>query len=124
MKPFDSLQQVFDVAYRGMAAQDWAKSTSITFGCEYRIPETENHGELRCAIGHCIPDELIYEASGRIGYLMFRKREFAELFKNIGGSTMNELQECHDKAEDEAEMRARFATFAFEHELTIPDDVH
>ena len=53
MKQYKNLQEVFDAAYIGLWKQGWKPAYSLG-SCRYLT----NNGK-RCAIGHCIPDELI-----------------------------------------------------------------
>ena len=50
MKPYESLQEIFDAAYLGMAKQEWQPAFS-SGSCEYLTKDGK-----KCAIGHAIPD--------------------------------------------------------------------
>ena len=53
MKPYKDLQEIFNLAYLGMAKQGWQPSYSDG-GCKYLTSDGK-----RCAIGHAIPDAFI-----------------------------------------------------------------
>lgn len=53
MKPYKNLQEVFDLAYLGMAKQDWLPAYN-SGSCQYLTSDGK-----RCAIGHAIPDDFI-----------------------------------------------------------------
>ena len=147
MKPYSNLQEIFNIAYLGLAKQNWRRAMSITDGgrpaCAYR----GNDG-LKCAIGHCVPDELVTEGTTtktvhRLlnGYLTGMESEWTEkpnaewneLFKNVSFSALQELQHCHDHAcaggdatvdvtdlNDKGHMKNRLHRFAERFYLTIP----
>lgn len=49
---YKTRQKIFDIAYLGLASQNWELSRTPQM-CMYRGPNG-----TKCAIGHCIPDEL------------------------------------------------------------------
>ncbi|MBB3997244.1 hypothetical protein [Aureimonas pseudogalii] len=128
---YETLQEVFDDAYCGLAAQGFVKSTQKLFAigsdeylhasCAYRGVDGR-----RCAIGHCIPDDLYTgkmegasvgtSASGFIEAF----EVFARLFGLISINDIRRLQDMHDGASSPGSMKDRLADFAQEHGLTIP----
>jgi hypothetical protein len=54
IKPYESLQEVFNAAYLGMAKQDWQPAWE-NGNCVYLSPSDGK----RCAIGHAIPQEIL-----------------------------------------------------------------
>lgn len=118
---YETLQQVFDDAYRGLAAQGFERSirrdaNGAYLGCAYRGSEGR-----RCALGHCIPDDrynaLVEEYVG-----IFLVPRMPGLFSSdISDRALSELQGRHDAAVTPGLMRTELAAFAASHDLTIPD---
>lgn len=112
-------QEAFNAAYLGLKSQGFEKSYNPEGGvCRYRT----NHG-LKCAVGHCIPDELYEESfesksAGHVKEILDRK---SPLFCDIEYNFLKQLQKCHDNANDSAEMQVRFKDFARRNDLTIPE---
>lgn len=110
---------MFDTAYLGLKSQGFEKSYNPEGGiCRYRT----SHG-LKCAIGHCIPDELYEErfeskSTKWIKELLDKK---SSLFCDIEYSFIHQLQKCHDLSEDSAEIQKRLENFARSKDLTIPE---
>ncbi len=113
-------QEFFNKAYLGLASQGFVRSTTggaFAPGCQYRL-ETQD-GVLKCAIGHCIPDELytpemeattlrmVLEAMGIRGdddYVFAR-----------------DLQSAHDTARSPKSMEYSLQRIARKHNLTVPE---
>lgn len=121
---YETLQQVFDDAYRGLYAQGFAISKDHTGDCAYR-----GAGGLRCAIGHCIPDDnydAIIEgiAPDVCEYGNDRERTAYELFGSIFGTidrpALLRLQEAHDYAQTPQQVLQSLQEFAASNGLTIP----
>lgn len=114
---YETLQQVFDDAYRGLAAQGFTRSTkddSIFSGCQYR-----GHDGMRCAIGMCIPDDRydpMFDDCPSLATVVNR----SGVFGDIRLEALAQLQVAHDKGDTPLEMRERLANFASAHGLTIP----
>lgn len=120
---YETLQQVFDDAYLGLAAQRFRRSLSIGFGgCAYR-----GESGRRCAIGHCIPDGKYH--AGLEGYTPTSASDdhpeghpiFRDLFPTVDCFDLRELQECHDSARSARSMQKKLCAFAAEKGLTIPN---
>lgn len=106
-------QQLFDIAYAGLAKQGFIRSYDLIRGCMYRSPDG-----LKCAIGQCIPDRLYTPSMDDNGTLQ-------GILESIG-YTGNydfacELQEAHDSADDPDSMRINLMDFAHEYGLTTPN---
>jgi hypothetical protein len=146
MKPYESLQEIFDKAYVGLAKQNWRRAITITAGgqvaCAYR-----GENGTKCAIGHVVPDEMVtadigtkslyriltgYTHDDPSGQQEKHFPEWNELFKNIPLSALCSLQACHDNArlptnyaditdlDNPKHMKRQLESFAKRYELTIP----
>jgi hypothetical protein len=146
LKPYESLQEIFNKAYLGLAKQNWRRAMVMSSNgrpaCAYRA-----EGGLKCAIGHVVPDELVTPDIGtktihRIlhGYITDNKSlcetpnvEWTKLFQKIPVHVLAELQSCHDDARiafehdqdvtdlyDEEHMKNKLDRFAFKYKLTVP----
>lgn len=121
---YHSLQQVFDDAYRGLAAQGFRQSLAKV----ERIPDCcyRSFDDRRCAIGHCIPDELYDPAiEGSVATTdeirnPIAHRVFTAVFGFVNRSTLGSLQAAHDFGVTPDEMCHRLAEFASRNGLTIP----
>lgn len=140
ISPYKNLQEAFTKAYIGLAEQGFKRSRAIfensTFNsagqlfCAYRAKDDDSGKEMKCAIGHLVPDELINDwVSGRsigtilrrLDYAPERNASWIELFGNCSINDLSELQMVHDLAETPEDMKARLVNFAARCELTIPD---
>ena len=123
MKPYESLQEIFDAAYLGMAKQEWQPAFS-SGSCEYLTKDGK-----KCAIGHAIPDARVKDMpfhgsvqalrfnpainkdderyNGQIDYStdtvyfydeskMAAYQELKDLFSNVDIKDLEKLQFCHD----------------------------
>jgi hypothetical protein len=117
MIPARTRQEIFDLAYRGLAAQGFRRSHDGT-GCLYRGP----HG-LRCAIGHCIPDDewehrnLERVNNEEIGGIVSFSAGIADEDLDFAQG----LQEAHDDGIHPSVMRHKLEAFAHQHGLTVPE---
>lgn len=89
-----TLQQVFDNALNGVRGQGYKPSMSVD-GCAYR-----GFGGRKCAIGHCIPDEL-YDPSMDAyptGVAVLREKfpPVDALFSGLSTHDLGRLQGIHD----------------------------
>jgi hypothetical protein len=101
-------QETFDHVVRSLIAQG-KRSYHPDVGCMYRGPDG-----LKCAAGHCIPDDkydpamegMVVVAPPRMeGLLPSEKRALRLLESALDGHDlvlMRELQSAHDSAKDEA----------------------
>ena len=139
LKPYKNTQEAFTKAYLGLAAQGFKRSRTVfkntkfdTAGqvfCAYRAKD-EDGKQLKCAIGHLVPDEIINDwVSGRsIGSILlpatkYEHRytgEWIELFQNCSTATLIDLQHAHDNAETPEDMKDRLANIAAYCEFEIP----
>jgi len=121
---YETLQEVFDDAYRGLFAQGFEQSTTNSGDCAYRGDKG-----LRCAIGYCIPDEEYDPSIEGFAPDVFvsercessvAKKVFGTLFAGMATDQLVDLQRTHDFAKNPAHMADRLASFAAKHGLTIP----
>jgi len=118
---YETLQQVFDDAYRGLAAQGFVRSRIDGGRCAYR-----GDGNTKCAIGHCIPDNLYdpaIEGATLSSHPSSRPKAaalFDKLFAAIEREKLCDLQSKHDCARKPKNMQAALSQFASEYGLTIP----
>ena len=128
-----SLQQIFNRAVKGLAGQDWKRSTNQLGGCLYRgtkINEESGlfeYSGLKCAIGHCLTDEEL-EARGvpYEGSLMSLPPDAKKrLGIHIAGRSdaLIALQVAHDKALSPSDMRTGLKQFAANFELVRPKEL-
>lgn len=105
-------QEIFDLAWNGLKAQGFERSTSWTGRCAYR-----GDGGRKCAIGHSIPDEAYDpELEGPIEHPVL-------VAANISRSDLDfcrALQRKHDYADSPRDMAETLAQFAHDNSLTIP----
>lgn len=106
-------QEIFDLAWNGLKAQGFKRSKVVGGPrCLYR-----SQNGLKCAIGHCIPDEI---------YSPLMEEEGLDKVMEIIGVPDNlfpfaeDLQHAHDGAESPAGMEGNLRRFAERHSLTIP----
>jgi hypothetical protein len=118
---YETLQQVFDDAYRGLAAQGFRRSQTNMESCAYRGDDNR-----RCAIGHCIPDDLYDPViEGAVISSPFGRRPeavtlFDGLFGTINRGSLSELQFHHDCWPVPEDMRNALHNWARGEGLTIP----
>lgn len=118
---YETLQQVFDDAYLGLAAQGFVRSVrhdwnGASIGCAYRGDEGR-----RCALGHCIPDARYTNAlEGYFGGDL--PKNLPGLFSDaIGDGALVALQNSHDYAISPDRMKSELENFARVSGLTVPD---
>lgn len=109
-------QEIFSMAYIGLAKQGFERSfNDDTRYCLYRDPAGR-----KCAIGHCIPDEIYDEE--------FENMSLGDLTKQIPGLSgsdirfLEDLRSCHDKSYGPASMKKNLHVFAEENEFSIPKE--
>ena len=119
MKTFTDHQEVFNTAYLGLKSQCFEKSYNPEGGvCQYHT----THG-LKCAIGHCIPNELYdknFEGKSAIIVQEILDHK-SSLFFHIEAGFLRKLQNCHDRAETPKDMQEKLKDFANQQGLTIPE---
>ena len=107
-------QQLFDIAYTGLAKQGFQRSMSPDDPalCAYR-----GLNGLKCAIGHAIPDEKYQPDMESVWTL-------EGILELIGASDLDSfahvLRKAHDGADTPQEMKARLLDFAKNWGLYIP----
>lgn len=113
-------QAILNTAYLGLAGQGFRVSLDDGEGCAYRGIDG-----LKCAIGHCIPDDRYSpDLEGNRAYArrIVRALWFAPDDLSIQDkSFLDGLQHAHDEANDQNPMRGRLEAFAKDYGLTIPD---
>lgn len=112
-------QEIFDIAYRGLASQGFKRSKDGG-ACAYR----DSNGR-KCAIGWLIPDDKYTpyiendtpSAGCQNGYMV---RELAGISYEDASFATN-LQRCHDDATNCVGVKSRLRDFAKRYKLTIPE---
>ena len=121
-------QEIFNKVYLGLKSQD--KRSRIPrldkgFVCQYRY---EN---LRCAVGHLIPDSLYHERfEGRSVNYLKEVLDYLDVTSQEDLLFLESLQEIHDdiggkwtsKFPNQGWMRDALLEFAAQEGLTVPDD--
>lgn len=107
-------QEIFDLAWNGLKAQGFVQSADVSGVCLFRGPRG-----LKCAIGHCIPDDCYdsrmdsdgdhWNAAWDAAGVGEEDREFGE-----------RLQGVHDWGYSPEDMERRLRAFAVIYSLTIP----
>jgi len=138
-----TLQDVFDAGVRGIVAQGTYAHDGVT--CAYRTAKYAEDGsffEVRCAIGHSIPDD-VYEPGELEGHGIYvlltadddRYVAIKALFDGLNAETLSAFQSCHDGPGQEAfaegdgpeqfmpEFLRRAREFAARNDLAWPSDV-
>lgn len=129
MKQYNSLQEVYDTSVAGLASQDFKPAMNKRGECRFRGPRGR-----RCAIGHCIPDNIYspkIEKSGGIWGATLDSKKLARLFSNVNTGHLSQLQLCHDMAARyeslpsiKAMMISYLRDFAGKHKLRMPKVLH
>jgi hypothetical protein len=110
-------QEVFNKSYLGLKSQGFRQSVNEEGKCVYR-----SKGKHRCAIGHCIPDNLYKkDIEGMCATLAVSILEDQTLFSDVNGCFLNDLQNIHDKYKDPEVMQLKLKEFAEERDLTVPE---
>lgn len=119
-------QKWFNKAYLGLKNQDFKRSVYGT-SCRYRGPK-----ELKCAIGHLIPDDkyaFVMENRGPADLTVYSRIE--DVPRNLDGTFLSfqdlsqflhRLQNCHDLAIIASEVKENLLHFAKVEKLTIPEE--
>jgi hypothetical protein len=114
-------QEIFDIAYRGLASQGfWPSTDEDGDNCRYRGVDGK-----RCAIGWCIPDKAYRSvmenntpsAANPIGKIICQAAGIADDDRMWA----DRLQAAHDVSISPETMKARLLIFAGEYGLTIPE---
>jgi hypothetical protein len=110
-----TLQEMFNLAYKGLESQNWQKSLGPTNRCLYLTAVG-----LKCAIGHTIPGIETYT----------RERWFVRDVSIIPPKILDTeatalelvwLQRAHDWSKSPEDCKARLEAFAEEYQLSIPN---
>jgi hypothetical protein len=109
-----SAQDVFDKALFGIRGQGYKTSSTPVGGCKYHIPPVHDalglcsEPELRCAVGHCIPDAVAkrWDGSGTLDTDIASIREefpedYEQFFNQYDLQLLQNLQVIHDTMPDE-----------------------
>lgn len=111
-------QEVFDKAYLGLKSQGFQQSINEHGKCVYR-----SKGKHRCAIGHCIPDNLYKpDIEGTCATFMVSMLDYQTLFSDVDGYFLDDLQNIHDEYKDPEMMELKLKEFAKKHDLTVPEE--
>lgn len=127
MTTYRTRQEIFDLAYTGLAAQGFELSLlpdkgdgSLT-GCAYRGEDNR-----RCAIGHCIPDDAYND--GLEGLRVFNPDVLAAAnISPVDSPFARALQQVHDNQRGRpsygaaATLKAALIAFAKNYGLTVPE---
>lgn len=98
-------QEIFDLAWNGLKAQGFRQSMTKELECRYRLRK------LRCAIGHCIPDNAYRtDLEGQVVSSGAVLRAAGIAYTDATFAT--NLQLCHDGADSPSAMERRLAGFA------------
>ena len=108
-------QEMFNIAYKGLASQGFEHSLDRDGFCVYR-----GENGRRCAIGWLIPDERYYvELEGRSVYNISIP---CAVGCDVNDAVfLSSLQCCHDRARSPFEMKEALRVFATNYSLTIPE---
>lgn len=108
-------QEIFDIAYRGLASQGFERSAIPNGHCLYFGPDGR-----RCAIGWNLPDNLPSGSVDGVGYGLYDAMADADISEDEFDFA-EALQAAHDDASNTEDMKARMAMFAAHYNLTIPE---
>lgn len=116
-----TLQEIFDTAYLGLAKQGFRQSVPSRKGMESPDCLYRGKNDRKCAIGHCIPDEL-YEPCMDDPNDTFGYQDFIEIgmFTGIKCEDFRGLQSAHDDGFTPQVMKKMLAEFAKDRGLSIP----
>lgn len=117
MTEYRTRQEIFDIAYRGLASQGWKQSSNASGSCAYR-----GKNGLKCAIGWLIPDEKYKRHMDRGNSSIDHKPSVVNA-AGINKSDMSfavALQMIHDEVPS-SELKASMEDFARDYGLTIPE---
>jgi hypothetical protein len=110
-----TLQEMYDLAYKGMKSQNWAQALNEDGDCAYL-----SHTGLKCAIGHTI---LNIDAHRPAGWFKFTVKLVPPEILNTSASMLSllQLQSVHDLGETPKECETRFKAYAKKYDLTVPE---
>lgn len=112
---YHTRQELFNLAYLGLAAQGWKRSYTEEDGCVYRGPDG-----AKCAIGHCIPDykyRKYFESNTVNDERVLLAARIAPEDEIFAGN----LQAAHDKSISGYTMKANLEGVAMQYGLEIPN---
>ena len=121
---YETLQEVFDDAYRGLAAQGFRRSIHIPqIGVTKPSCAYVSADGCRCAIGHLMTSDEIT----RFGHVVAPVEELMayqdfhqKLADAASAEDLDQLQEAHDLSQTSDDMQERLRLYAVAHGLTIP----
>lgn len=113
-------QEIFDNAYRGLAAQGWRKGASETQDCRFRIRDRNSGEVLKCAIGHSIPDDKYKSSMERFGPQFALEMAGIKLADDVTVDWLQELQNEHDGSLGSDSLQQNLKDFARQHKLKVP----
>lgn len=114
-------QEAFNIAVKGLAAQDWQPSVLHT-KCLYRGPDGR-----KCAVGHLIPDDQYqaYFDTQEASYDYFLRNIVVNLpaLRGVTLDFLRDLQNAHDSASTATEMANNFRRLAFRYDFAMPPEL-
>lgn len=116
-----SPQEIFDVAYKGLASQGFRQSRSSNIGgCAYR-----GENGLKCAVGHLIDDANYSEGLEGLAANDSSVLHAARL-SNYHADLLEDIQDAHDGDDFLSSvkpewMKARLSDVAAKHGLQVPE---
>ncbi len=112
-----SIQELFDRAWNGLAAQKWRKATTGRgLTCVYLAANGD-----RCAWGHADPEGTAGQIAG-VGSLRVDGVGIAGHLDDRGFHFATMLQRAHDACQIDESMADRLRAVAKAFDLTVPDD--
>ncbi len=112
-------QDYFNKAYTGLKNQGFKRCMGRIGKCSDEVCLYRS-GDLKCAVGHIIPDTFYTEdfegkdASSVMSMLLEGSPDFE------GAKFLTGLQSCHDRSYDERSMEANLQFFANRYGLEVP----
>lgn len=118
-----SNQTLFNDAFIGLRDQGFELSSNKD-NCWYRHPN-EN---LKCAIGHCIPDDLYNprmddtddDATTGVQHNQRVQRVLEQIYPGYNLNFAISLQEAHDSSRSSKDMESRLRALATKHNMEVP----
>jgi hypothetical protein len=119
-------QEIFNIVWIGLKSQDFRQSVNKYESCQYRS------GNLKCAFGHLIPDELYDKGIEGFTSDDFAKGDFRERFPELHEwynsnfsfdeqKFIRQLQKTHDFCNYPSDMQTKLEKIAQVEDLSIPE---
>lgn len=123
----DGMQRLFEMAVKGLAAQDWQPARNTEYGsmftCRYR------HNGRKCAIGQLIKDELYDKkiegatVEDPLVHDLVSRSTGVLIADNYMKEFLTQLQRCHDAYSTSFGMQRALLQLASTFGLFVPDDL-